>query len=308
MIGLCLLLLAGAITLGYQLTVGRYDRNIARTKGVIDNSAKDRPKPPAGGENWLIVGSDSRQKDPLADAADWKPGQQRSDTIMLVHMFGDGKRVSVTSFPRDSWVDVPGHGKQKINAAFSYGGPRLLVRTVEQLTDIRIDHFAAVDFNGFKTMTDAVGGVDVFVPRTVTDSSQDRVWTKGRHHLDGEDALAFVRQRHGLPNGDLDRIKRQQTFLLALLAKASSRHMLTNPGRLDAFLDATSKAMTVDDSVDSGDLRTLALRYRGIGRDDILFGTVPIRSSGNVGGQAVLFVDEPRAEELFTALRHDRAP
>lgn len=108
-------------------------------------------------------------------------------------------------------------------------------------------------------MTNAVGGVDVTIPRGVHGSASGRTWTTGRHHLDGDDALTYVRRRHGLPNGDLDRIRRQQSFL-DLLAKAKSRDVLANPARLDEFLMATSNTMTVGDTVDGGDLRVLAFR------------------------------------------------
>lgn len=225
---------------------------------------------------------------------------------MLVHLAGDGTTVLVTSIPRDSWVSIPGHGMAKINAAFSFGGPRLLVRTVEQLTGVRIDHYAAVDFAGFEAMTDAVGGVDVTIPRTVHDSASHKTWTKGRHHLDGTQALLYVRQRHGLPGGDLGRIRRQQNFLRALLTKAHSTGVLANPLRLDAFLTATTKAVTVDDTLDNGDLRSLAFRYRGLGAGDIAFLTAPVRGAGVRDGQDVLFLDRHKAAELFRAVRVDR--
>lgn len=305
-------LVVGSGALAFRLTVQRYDANVTRVPGVIDHDAGHHPRVPHGvtAQNWLVVGSDSRAgggtSGSEAQGPLWQPGMQRTDTMMVVHLAGDGQHVSVTSIPRDSWVHVPGHGMAKVNAAFSYGGPRLLVRTVEKLTDIRIDHYAAIDFAGFKAMTDAVGGVDVRIPRTVYDSANDKTWTRGRHHLDGDEALMYVRQRHGLPNGDLDRIRRQQGFLLALLRKVTSRDMLTHPLQLNRLLDAASQAITVDDSVGSGYLRSLALRYRNVRGSDLRFLTVPIASSGRVGAQAVLFVDRPEARKLFAAMRHDR--
>lgn len=309
-LGVVVVLLSGG-AVAYGLTVGKYERNVTRVEGVIDEQATDRPTVPADVEaqNWLVVGSDSRAENGTSGSGAkdrlWKPGMQRTDTMMLVHLSGDGQHITVTSIPRDTWVDIPGHGKAKVNAAFSYGGPPLLVRTVEKLTKVRIDHYAAIDFAGFKAMTDAVGGVDVTIPRTVKDPYNDRVWKKGRHHLDGEEALDYVRQRHGLPNGDLDRIRRQQGFLLALLEKARSRDVLTDPRRLDRLLEATSKSVTVDASVSGGDLRSLVFRYRDVGRSDLAFLTVPIGSSGRVGDQAVLFLDEAKAKKLFTAVRED---
>lgn len=310
--GVAVLLVVGAGVLAYGFSVDRYQSNLSRVHGAVDGNDDDRPTKAAGvkAQNWLVVGSDSLASRPTSgrDAQKplWRPGMQRTDTMMLVHLAGDGTTVLVTSIPRDSWVSIPGHGMAKINAAFSFGGPRLLVRTVEQLTGVRIDHYAAVDFAGFEAMTDAVGGVDVTIPRTVHDSASDKTWTKGRHHLDGTQALLYVRQRHGLPGGDLGRIRRQQNFLRALLTKAHSTGVLANPLRLDAFLTATTKAVTVDDTLDNGDLRSLAFRYRGLGAGDIAFLTAPVRGAGVRDGQDVLFLDRQKAAELFRAVRVDR--
>lgn len=309
-LGVVLLLVSAAAT-GYGYTMHRYDQNVAREKGVIDENRKDRPNKALDVEaqNWLVVGSDTRAKDGTSgeDAKGplWQRGAQRTDTMMIVHLAEDNEQISVTSLPRDTWVDIPGHGKGRLNAAFSYGGPRLLVRTVEQLTSVPIDHYAAIDFAGFKTMTNAVGGVDVTVPRTVTDCSNGTVWRKGKHHLNGRRALLYVRQRCGLPNGDLDRIRRQQAFLLALLDRARSKDVLASPRRLDQLLDATSKSITVDDSVSGGMLRSLAFHYRNTRQDDLTFLTLPIRGGGMVAGQAVLFMDDAKAAKLFKALRND---
>lgn len=298
-------LVVAATVLAWTFSVERYEQNLSHVPGVIDPGDKDRPAKPAGvrAENWLVVGSDSRA---AGGNGNWRPGAQRSDTLMLVHLAGDGQQVLITSIPRDTWVSIPGHGMAKINAAFSFGGPRLLVRTVERLTKVRIDHYAAIDFAGFKAMTDAVGGVDVTVPETVYDKANQKRWQKGRHHLDGEEALLYVRQRYGLPGGDLDRIQRQQTFLLALLGKVRSRGTLTKPLRLDAFLDATTKAVAIDDTLSDGELRSLVIRHRGVTSDDLSFETVPILGSGRRDGQSVLFLDEDRADRLFTAIRTDQ--
>lgn len=290
-------------------SVESYGDNISRESDVIDQSGatatpdSDR----ARAENWLVVGSDSLATERTSgdDASQplWRAGAQRSDTMMLVHLDGDGHGVTVTSIPRDLWVPIPGHGEGKVNAAFSYGGPRLLVQTVEKLAHVSVDHYAAIDYAGFEGMTDAVGGVDVTVPRTVTDSANDKVWKRGRHHLDGTEALLYVRQRHGLPRGDLDRIERQHDFLRTLLGKLRSDDTLTNPARLDAFLEAVSRSVTVDDTVNGGDLRRLALRYHDIDEQDITFHTAPIAAMGRRDGQDVLFLDHSRAAKLFATLR-----
>lgn len=293
-----------------------YDRNIERLPDVFPADA-DRPPPapapdPEGqgatsAENWLLVGSDSRAEraDDAGDGATpaSTPGGQRADVIMLVHLPADRSRVYLVSLPRDAWVPIDGHGTAKINAALAYGGPPLLIATVEQLTGVRVDHFAMLDFHGFEAMTDALGGVDVNVSRTVTDPIRDIVWTAGTHHLDGERALDFARQRHNLQGGDFGRIKRQQAFLKALAARVADRGVLTNPLRLNAFLDAATQAVAVDETVTLGRLRRLAVELRTVRTDDIVFMTTPVTGLGTEGEQSVVYLDTDRSQPLFGALR-----
>lgn len=282
-----------------------YNGNIDRLPGAMPTG--NRPaKDVSGTENWLLVGSDSRVEAATTGngaGALWKPGQQRSDTLMLLHLPADRKKAYLVSFPRDSWVEVPGFGNQKINAAFSYGGPPLLVETVETLTGIRIDHFGAIDFNGFKNITDALGGVDVQVDQTVRDPMNDVTWQAGINHLDGEKALKFVRQRYNLPNGDFDRIKRQQAFLKAMMGKAVSGGTVTNPFKLDKFMSAFTKTISVDDEVSGGDLRSLAISMRGVRTSDITFLTVPNKGSASRGKQSVVLLDPTKSKGLFEAVR-----
>jgi LCP family protein required for cell wall assembly len=281
-----------------------YNGNIDRLHGVMPKG--DRPGAGATGtDNWLLVGSDTRADIGTTGEGGkvWKPGQQRSDTIMLLHLPADRKKAYVISFPRDSWVDIPGYGNQKINAAFSYGGPPLLIETVEKLTGIRVDHFGAIDFAGFKSMTDALGGVEVDIAQSVYDPARKVSWEAGRQKLDGEKALLFVRQRYNLPNGDFDRIKRQQAFLGALAKKAADGGTITNPFKLDRFLSAFTKSISVDDSVSGGKLRSLALSLRGIRASDIAFMTAPNKGSAQRGKQSVVLLDQAKAKSLFEAVR-----
>ncbi|NKZ02691.1 LCP family protein [Actinomadura latina] len=283
-----------------------YNGNIDRIKGVMPTDRANRPGPNVEGtENWLLVGSDSR-----ADAATtgegnqvWKPGRQRTDTIMLLHLPADRKKAYIISFPRDSWVEIPGYGNQKINAAFSFGGPKLLIETMENLTGIRVDHYGAIDFEGFKSMTDALGGVTVNIKQSVYDPARKKQWTAGKQKLNGEEALLFVRQRYNLPNGDFDRIKRQQAFLGALAKQAADRGTLTNPLKLDRFLSALSKSISVDEGVSAGDLRSLALSMRSVRVSDVMFMTLPHKGTGMRGKQSVVFVDGTKAKQLFEAVK-----
>ncbi|GAA1848818.1 LCP family protein [Actinomadura bangladeshensis] len=283
-----------------------YNGNIDRIKGALPTDQANRPGPNVEGtENWLLVGSDSRAESPTTgEGGDvWKPGRQRTDTIMLLHLPADRKKAYIVSFPRDSWVPVPGYGKQKINAAFSYGGPKLLIETMESITGVRIDHYGAIDFEGFKSMTDALGGVTVNIKQSVYDPARKKEWAAGRQKLNGEEALLFVRQRYNLPNGDFDRIKRQQAFLGALAKQAADRGTVTNPLKLDRFLSALTKSISVDEEVSSGDLRSLALSMRSVRASDVVFMTLPHKGTGMRGKQSVVFVDWTKGKQLFSAVK-----
>lgn len=309
------LLVVGATGLFFERQQ-TYDRNIERIPDAFPAEA-NRPAPAsdpparaaAPAENWLLVGSDRRADQGTtgddAGEALWQFGAQRADTIMLVHLPSDRSRVYLVSFPRDSWVPIRGHGNAKINAALSFGGPPLLIATMEDLTGVRIDHFAIMDFQGFESMTDALGGVDVRVAQTVTDPARDVVWPAGTHRLDGEQALDFVRQRYNLPGGDFDRVKRQQAFLKALASRVKDRDVLTNPLRLNAFLETATQAVSVDSTVAVSDLRSLAVQLRSVRPDDVVFMTIPVAGTGTEGGQSVVYLDRKQSRPLHRALRKD---
>jgi len=283
-----------------------YNSNIHRIHDALPTG--NRPAEGAkGAENWLLVGSDSRSDSGTTGdgSAVWQLGDQRSDTIMLVHLPENRKSAYIMSIPRDSWVDIPDHGTAKINAAFSYGGPALLVSTVEQLTSVRIDHYAAIDFEGFKSMTDALGGVEVQVAKTVYDPMRHVTWTAGPHRLNGDQALLYVRQRYNLPGGDFDRIRRQQAFLKALGTKALRGSTLTNPFKLDGFLTAFTKSISVDDGVSAGKLRSLALGMTGLRPGNIAFMTLPVKGTATRAKQSVVLLDPAKAQPLYQALAQD---
>src|SRR5919108_433034 len=190
-------------------------------------------------------------------------------------------------------------------AALSFGGPPLLIATIEELTGVRVDHFAILDFEGFRSMTDALGGVDVRVAQTVWDPARKVVWPAGIHHLDGARALDFVRQRRNLPGGDLGRIKRQQAFLKALAGQVVDRGTLANPLKLNAFLEASTKAMSVDQSLTISRLRSLALQFRSMRAGDVVFLTAPVAGTGTQGRQSVVYLDKAKGQPLYRALRTD---
>ncbi len=253
-----------------------------------DPSAKDA-------QNILLIGSDSRGS--VANG--------RSDVIVLMHISSDRKKVYLVHFPRDMYVDVPGRGKDKINAAYAYGGPQLLARTLQNLVDVPLDHVAVIGFEGFKAMTDAVGGVDVYAEEASTEPGSGAVRV-GVNHLGGEAALAFVRERHQLTEGDISRGRRQQAFIKALMLKGLSKATLTNPLRFAQFVDAGTRNLTVDNAFSVADMRSQALAMRDLRSKDIVFITAPITGFGtSPQGASIDIVDDALMARLSTALRSD---
>ncbi len=246
------------------------------------------------GTNFLVVGADTR------------PGDAgRSDVIVLVHIPADGKTVNMIHFPRDLYVDVPGHGKDKINAAYAYGREPLLVQTMENLLKIRIHHVAKTNFEGFKNMTDAVGGVRVYAEEGSGNGGQV-VIQKGWNNLDGTQALAFVRERHQLSEGDISRGRRQLAFIKALLLKAISPATVTNPVKIAEFTDAATKNLVLDQHLSLSQLRDYAVSLRNIRGDDVVFSTAPFTGFGTTpGGASIDVVDKQGMADLGEALRTD---
>lgn len=313
-VGLVSLLTLAACTVGGALLLFDRADQVQRIPVFDRIPEAQRPVKPTEGPaakamNILLAGTDRRSDlattGEQAEVEAWVPGGQRSDTIILVHLSADRKKAYVVSFPRDSWVEIPGHGYNKINAAFSFGGPSLYVQTMEQLTGIRIDHFAIIDWDGFIGLTDALGGVDVTISQNSYDSANDRSWTVGEHHLGGEDALDYVRQRYGLPRGDFDRVQRQQNFLREIMRKTLSSGTLTNPVRLNNVVNAVTRTVSVDDTLSNADLLSLAISLRGLRQRDVTFMTVPTAGTGYEGSASVVYLDQERAEELFKAIMND---
>ena len=265
------------------------------TPGVDGATDAPKKKPAAkSAQNILIIGSDARAG--LAGA--------RSDVIVLMHVADDRKSVTLVHFPRDLWVSVPGHGKDKINAAFAYGGSPLLVRTLQGLVGVPIDHVAIVDFDGFKNMTDAVGGVNVYAEEP--SSSHGYTFHKGYNQMDGAAALAFVRERKQLSEGDISRGRRQQAFIKALMLKSLSKDVLTNPVKLAQFVDAGTSNLTVDNGFSVGEMRREAISMRNLRGKDITFVTAPFSGFGtSPGGASIDVVDEAGMQALGEALQND---
>lgn len=276
---------------------------------------KERPTPLVhDAQNILLLGSDTR-----AGQGNRKygrdPGTERSDTTILLHLAADRRSATAVSIPRDLMVDIPGCRKPdgsrtqaqfaQFNWAFEMGGTACTIRTVEKLTDIRVDHHMVVDFAGFKDMVDAVDGVQVCLRAPIDDSDAHVKLAPGVRTLNGEQALGFVRARKSLGNGsDTDRMDRQQEFLGALVNKVQSNDVLLNPTKLYPVLDAATSSLTTDPGLASlRGLYELVRGMRNIPTERVQFLTVPRQSYTYDANRDELV--EPAAKELFTRLRSD---
>lgn len=265
-------------------------------------------------QNVLLIGSDSRANGdgsadgadaPAGQEADWTRGGQRSDVLAVLHLSADGRSAAMVSIPRDSWVAVPGYGTTKVNAAFAYGGAPLAVRTVEQLTGVRIDHVVAIDFSGFARVTDALGGVRICVPKTVSD--EIGTVAAGCQVMDGAQALEYVRQRKTLPGGDFDRQRRQQNWMRSVVAGATDRQLLSDPVKLTAVVRELASSVRTDDALGEPQLLALALAHRDLRADDVAFLQAPLATpaTGYEGSQSVVYLDAAAGAQLWQALRSD---
>ena len=253
--------------------------------------------------NILVLGTDSRTS--ASDPSQWKEGAQRTDAIMIVQVSGDRKTVSVMSIPRDSWVEIPGHGQGKINAAYSYGGPSLTIHTVENLTGIHIDHFAVANFESFVALTDDIGGVRVNLKTPQTLAGKEL--GAGAQVLDGQQALAYTRERSSLPNGDFDRVKRQQTWMRSIVSRVLTNGTMSSPTALYSFLKTASRTVAVDESFTLNQMQSLALETRHLHSNDIRFMTVPTAGTGtSTDGQSIVTLDADADTPLFNAFAEDR--
>jgi len=256
----------------------------------------------SAGTNWLIAGSDSRQGLNRAqiDAlhVGFDSGTLNSDSLMLLHT-GTGRPVLI-SIPRDSYVPIPGHGENKINAALAFGGPTLLIQTVEEVTGLRIDHYMGIGFEGLVSVVNTVGGVRICLPSAIQDSYSGVNLPAGCHNLNGTQALAFVRDRHSFATSDLQRIQDQRAFLKALLNKATSPGVYLNPFTAYPFASTAASSIAVDKGTSLYDLTQVAFALR-----DPLTGTVPIANAAyqtSNAGEAVLW-NRSEALQLFGALQ-----
>lgn len=275
------------------------ENNLIRIDALPSERVGDTP-----GTNWLLVGSDSRtgltpeQEKELATGGE--VGSERTDTIILIHIPKSGSPTLV-SLPRDSYVSIPGHGKDKLNASFAYGGPQLLTQTVEAATGLRVDHYAQIGFGGFADIVDAVGGIDMCLDQPIDDPLAGIDLAAGCQRLNGAESLGFVRSR-ATALADLDRMNNQRKFMAALLKKATSPTTLINPFRGWPLLQGLTKALKVDQGAHVWDLARLGWALRG----DPIATTVPIGGFEDTDSGNVLLWDKTKATQFFEALAADK--
>lgn len=253
------------------------------------------------GTNWLLVGSDSREGLTEEDIARLGTGGDigvgRTDTIMLLNIPRSGE-PTLLSIPRDSYVNIPGWGMNKINAAFTVGGPQLLAQTVEEATGLRVDHYAEIGMGGLANMVDAIGGVEMCPDVPIQDPLANLDIQAGCQEFDGATALGYVRTR-ATAMGDLDRVVRQREFFSALLSTATSPGTLLNPFRVIPMVGDAVGTFTVGEGDHVWHLARLALAMRGGTQTE----TVPIATFADYAVGNVVIWDDYAAEELFSSLR-----
>jgi LCP family protein required for cell wall assembly len=294
-LGVVLVVLVVGVVGTYSWLNGKLNRSVTLPATTLTSA----------GTNWLITGSDSRAGLSSAEIdalhVGFDEGTLNSDSIMLLHI-GSGRPVLV-SIPRDSYVDIPGHGWSKINAALAYGGANLLIQTVENVTGLKINHYMGIGFGGLVAVVNKIGGVPICLKTPLNDSDSGVHLSAGCHNLNGDQALAFVRDRHSFATEDLQRIQDQRAFLSALLNKATSPGVYLNPLTALPFGSTAASSMSVDTGTSLLDLVHAASALSAPET-----GTVPIADNNYAtsDGDAVLW-NKTEATELFNALKNDSA-
>jgi LCP family protein required for cell wall assembly len=307
-IGVLLMVISGGAVVAYK----HFEGNISTAPFIPGDRPTEEVKGPI---NVLVMGSDTREGANGKGIGGDTPGL--SDTTILLHLSANRKFAYGVSLPRDAMVQRPacprknGNGTDpgsltQFNAAYAIGGPACTVKTVEKLTGIRINHFVVVDFVGFRSMVNAINGVTVCVPEAVNDTVGHIQLPAGTYKVTGQQALDYVRVRHdlGAPTGDIGRMKRQQTFISAMIKKVVSAGTLANPVRLLKFLNAATNSLTTDPGFATlKQLASLGSSLKGIGLDHIKFVTVPWEPWPQDTNRVAW---APEANGLWGLIRRDR--
>ena len=302
--------------------LGQISSSIARID--VFNSLDDRPEKTSKAENYLLVGSDTREGLTKQQMRELRVGSTataaggRSDTMLIIHLSKARDRAYIISLPRDSLVVIPEHvsssdkktmipaRKGKLNSAFSYGGAPLLIETIELATSIKIDHYVEVSFAGFAGIVDALGGIEVCTKVDIDDPKSHLVLSAGVHTLDGIEALKYVRTRDFDGRGDIGRMQRQQQFMSAVLNKATSSGTLLNPFKVKNFINASLASVKLDSGLAPDDLLTLAKQMKNLSSGNVRTLTVPLSNpNGRYEGLSVVIWDEVLGADLWTRVRDD---
>ncbi|HET9022047.1 MAG TPA: LCP family protein [Ornithinibacter sp.] len=273
--------------------------------------AGDRPAD-ADGHTYLLVGTDSREGLTAAERKALGVGGnasgRRTDSIILVHTPGGSGKPVLISVPRDSYLPIPGHGRNKVNAAFAIGGPKLLAQTLEKATGLPIDGYVEIGFGGFAGVVDSLDGVEVCVKRSIKDAKAHIDLKKGCQTLDGKNALGYVRARYSDPKGDLGRAERQRQFLGAVMKKAATPATVLIPWRWWGFTHTAASSVVIGEDTSLLDTWRILSTMRKVSSDEALSLVVPLSSTGTTtpAGSSVIW-DSERAKALFTML-HDGEP
>ncbi|WP_443045490.1 LCP family protein [Streptomyces sp. NBC_00259] len=311
-------LVLGIGGIGHALVTG-LDSGIGRIDPFKD--MKNRPES-GHGTNILLVGTDGRDRITKQERHKYRLGGapcRCTDTIMLVHISADRERASIVSLPRDSYAEIPAHtdmtsglkhGRHavKLNAAYAEGGPALTVRTVEDLTKVKVDHYLEVDFTSFMKTVDAVGGVEICTARPMKDTHSGLDLPAGTHRLDGGKALQYVRARHVDGAADLGRMQRQQRFMAALVEQATGSGVLLNPVKLRQVSTTALNSVRADKGFGTDQMLTLGRTMRGFGPASTEFTSVPVKDPSFPvrGVGSTVKWDTAKADRLFRALREDK--
>ncbi|EFL34873.1 transcriptional regulator [Streptomyces viridochromogenes DSM 40736] len=311
---------AGIVVLGGAGAGYVYFKLNGNLKSVdIDQAlGTDRPKKADNGsENILVLGSDTRAGGNKKIGGGTDDGSARSDTAMIVHIYKGHKKASVVSIPRDTLIDRPSctdtKGKEypaangvMFNSAYSTGGAACAVKTVESITDLRMDHYLEVDFAGFQKLIDDLGGVEVTTTKSIDDPDSHLKLRAGTHRLDGEQALGLVRTRHGVGDGsDLGRIQLQQAFIKALLNQVKDVGVFSNPKKLLDLAETATKTVTADSDLGSvNKLASFADGLKGISPSHMHMVTMPVAYDPDDPNRVLL--QKKKAQEIWNALEQDK--
>lgn len=271
-----------------------FNTNRATVETGIDQNAEAFED---GEMNILVLGSDAREDEEAED--------QRSDTMMLVHIPETRDEMYVMSIMRDLWVEIPDVGMSKINSAQSHGGYPLTIQTIEGLTGADIDHMVVVDFDGFSDLTTALGGVEVENDMAFSaGQANPSYFPEGEIRLEGTDALRFVRERKAFTDGDYQRVENQQKFLTGMASQVLDSSTLTNPSKISDMVSSFSPYLTVDESLDAETLVSYGMSMSQMRPSNITSFTIPNAGTGTTnGGASVVWQDEEELERMRSAMR-----